>query len=78
MEKELTENNRFYPLPSELQRGEFLEHLFTPVSGNLALTSYLAEALQQVAQVYQQDSAEERSEARKLAFWMTSLCLILF
>ena len=63
LEKELTENNRFYPLPSELQRGEFLEHLFTPVSGNLALTSYLAEALQQVAQVYQQDSAEERSEA---------------
>ena len=63
LEKELTENNRFYPLPSELQRGEFLEHLFTPVSGNLALTSYLAKALQQVAQVYQQDSAEERSEA---------------
>ena len=63
LEKELTENNRFYPLPSELRRDDFLEHLFTPVSGNLALTTYLAEALQQVAQVYQQDSAEERSEA---------------
>ena len=63
LEKDLTENNRFYPLPSELQRGEFLEHLFTPVNGNLALTTYLAEALQQVAQVYQQNSAEERNEA---------------
>lgn len=63
LEKELTESNRFYPLPSELQRGEYLEHIFTPVSGNLALTSYLAEALQQVAQVYQQDSAEEHNDA---------------
>ena len=63
LEKELTKNNRFYPLPSELQRGEFLEHLFTPASGNLALTSYLTEALQQVAQVYQQDTPEQRDDA---------------
>ena len=63
LEKELAENNRFYPLPSELQRDEFLEHLFTPVDGNQDLTSYLSEALQQVAQIYQQDSAEQRSEA---------------
>lgn len=63
LEKELTENNRFYPLPSELQKNGVLEHLFTPVNGNLALTSYLAEALQEVAKIYQQDSDEVRSEA---------------
>lgn len=63
LEKELTENNRFFPLPSELQKDSFIEHLFTPVSGNLALTTYLSEALQEVAKIYQQDSDEEREEA---------------
>ena len=55
LEKELTENNRFYPLPSELQQDEFLTHLFTPVSGNPTLVNYLGKALQQVASIYQQN-----------------------
>ena len=54
LEKELAENNRFYPLPSELQTDEVLTHLFTPISTNLALTEYLSKALQQVAGIYQQ------------------------
>ena len=55
LEKELTENNRFYPLPSELQQDEFLTHLFTPVSTNPTLVNYLGKALQQVASIYQQN-----------------------
>ena len=35
LEKELTRNNRFYPLPGELGKDEFLTRLFTPLSGNL-------------------------------------------
>ena len=63
LEKELTKNNRFYPLPSELKQDDFLNHLFTPVNGNLALTTYLAEALQQVATIYQKDTEEEKRQA---------------
>ena len=37
LEKELTRNNRFYPLPGELGKDEFLTRLFTPLSGNLNL-----------------------------------------
>lgn len=55
VEKELTENNRFYPLPSELQQDEFLTHLFTPVNTNFALTEYMGKSLQQIAGVYQQN-----------------------
>ena len=59
LEKELTEKNRFYPLPSELQADEFLTHLFTPVSTNLGLTDYLSKALQQVAGIYQQSKESD-------------------
>lgn len=63
LEQELTTNNRFYPLPSELQQDEFLTHLFTPTDTNLALTTYLGKALQQVATIYQQDNEEKKNEA---------------
>ena len=63
LEKELTQNNRFYPLPSELKKDEFLGHLFSPVNGNLALCSYLSEVLQQVASIYQNEPEEEKNEA---------------
>ena len=53
LEEELTKNNRFYPLPSELQADEYLTHLFTPTRTNLELTEYLVEATQQVASIYQ-------------------------
>ena len=63
LEKELTQNNRFYPLPSELKKDEFLGHMFSPVNGNLALCSYLSEVLQQVASIYQNEPEEEKNEA---------------
>lgn len=52
LEKELTRNNRFYPLPGELGKDEFLTRLFTPLSGNLNLCIRLSETLQQVAGIY--------------------------
>ena len=60
LNKELTENNRFYPLPSELQRDGFLTVLFHPVSNNSELCNYLKTALQKVTDIYKD---EENSEA---------------
>lgn len=57
LEKELTRNNRFYPLPCELGKDEFLTRLFTPLSGNLNLCIRLSETLQQVAGIYQANTS---------------------
>lgn len=57
LEKELTRNNRFYPLPGELGKDEFLTRLFTPLSGNLNLCIRLSETLQQVAGIYQANTS---------------------
>lgn len=57
LEKELTRNNRFYPLPGELGKDEFLTRLFTPLSGNLNLCIRLSDTLQQVAGIYQANTS---------------------
>ena len=57
LEKELTRNNRFYPLPGELGKDEFLTRLFTPLSGNMNLCIRLSETLQQVASIYQANTS---------------------
>lgn len=57
LEKELTRNNRFYPLPGELGKDEFLTRLFTPLSGNLNLCIRLSETLQQVTSIYQANTS---------------------
>ena len=57
LEKELTRNTRFYPLPGELGKDEFLTRLFTPLSGNLNLCIRLSETLQQVAGIYQANTS---------------------
>ena len=57
LEKELTRSNRFYPLPGELGKDEFLTRLFTPLSGNLNLCIRLSETLQQVAGIYQANTS---------------------
>ena len=57
LEKELTRNNRFYPLPGELGKDEFLTRLFTPLTGNLNLCIRLSETLQQVAGIYQANTS---------------------
>lgn len=63
LERELTQDNRFYPLPSELKKDEHLSRLFTPKEGNQALVAYLLEALQQVANIYQNDTEDEDKDA---------------
>ena len=62
LEKELTKNNRFYPLPSELQRDEFLSHLFQPIEGNAPLVKYLTKALEEVASIYRNEEEKAKSE----------------
>lgn len=62
LEKELTKNNRFYPLPSELQRDEFLTHLFQPIEGNAPLVKYLTKALEEVASIYRNEDEKAKSE----------------
>ncbi len=64
LEKELTKNNRFYPLPSELSQGEFLTKLFRPTEGNANLCLFLIEVLKDVTTLYRTD--EERPETDAL------------
>lgn len=56
LNRELTERNRFYPLPSELQADELLTRLFTPISGNLSLCTYLESALEHITSIYREDT----------------------
>lgn len=55
LEKQLTRDNRFFPLPSELKQDIFLEQIFTPKTGISALCQYLTEMLREVAVLYQQE-----------------------
>lgn len=57
LEQNLTRDNRFYPLPSELKQDNVLELLFTPRRNNLDLCSMLSKALKEVAVIYQQQAA---------------------
>lgn len=59
LEKQLTKDNRFYPLPSELKKDAFLEQIFTPQNGIAALCRYLTEQLREVAVIYRQEKDEE-------------------
>ena len=63
LERELTEKNRFYPLPSELQADEFLTHLFAPITGNVALIQYLSRAMEMVASIYRKENLAEEQDA---------------
>lgn len=54
LEKQLTKDNRFYPLPSELQQDAFLEQVFTPQYGASALCRYLTGLLHGIAVIYRQ------------------------
>lgn len=62
IQTELTEKNRFYPLPSELQKDDMLTILFTPTENNLGLCRMLSEALKQVAALHNRTTASS-SEA---------------
>lgn len=55
LEKQLTRDNRFFPLPSELKQDPFLEQVFTPQTGISALCQYLTDMLREVAVLYRQE-----------------------
>lgn len=55
LEKQLTRDNRFFPLPSELKQDTFLEQVFTPKTGISALCQYLTEMLREITVLYQQE-----------------------
>jgi len=59
LEKDLTEKNRFYPLPSELKQDDFLGMLFTPQLGNMDLCRYLSDALKEVATIYNKEKESD-------------------
>lgn len=62
LEKELTTNNRFYPLLTELQRDEFLSHIFQPIDRNAQLVKYLTQALEKVAGIYRKEDKSAEDE----------------
>lgn len=62
LEKQLTKDNRFYPLPSELKQDAFLEQIFTPQNGIAALCRYLTDILREVAVIYRQEHEEESED----------------
>lgn len=59
LEQSLTRDNRFYPLPSELERDGMLEILFTPVTTNSNLCQLITKALEKVALSYQQQKPSD-------------------
>ena len=59
LERQLTRDNRFYPLPSELKQDTFLEQVFTPQNGIAALCGYLTGLLREVAVLYRQEKDVE-------------------
>lgn len=61
LEQQLTRNNRFYPLPSELKTDPILELIFTPQTGTAALCRYLARLLRQATVIYRQEEDKEKS-----------------
>lgn len=61
LERQLTKDNRFYPLPSELKQDDFLEQVFTPQYGIAALCRYLTDLLREVSVIYRQEN-EDNSE----------------
>ncbi len=62
LEKQLTRDNRFYPLPSELQQDAFLEQLFTPQNGNAALCRQLTELIGSLSALYRKQADEAESD----------------
>ncbi len=62
LENELTQKNRFYPLPSELQRDKFLSQIFQPIETNQELVRYLTKALENVAVIYRKEEDEAKNE----------------
>ena len=61
--RQLTEKNRFYPTPAELQADDLLTTLFTPVEGISALCRYLMEALRLISALYRKPTDKPHEDA---------------
>lgn len=59
IEKELTQKNRFYPLPGELQKDDFLRLLFAPVDSLQSLCQYLTLLLKEISKLYRQEKESD-------------------
>lgn len=59
LEHDITSNNRFYPLPSELKLDPFLSKLFTPCFTLTELCNYLTELLKEVASIYREETTDK-------------------
>lgn len=57
--KELTRQNRFYPLPSELSADETLQDVFAPCLTNESLCAHLSELLKRIATLYRNRNGQE-------------------
>ena len=55
LERELTKTNRFYPLPSELKKDDFLTILFTPQSNIRELCYYLLRLIKSISILYRKE-----------------------
>ena len=62
LQRDLIKQNRFFPLPSELQQDEFTTTLFTPQHSHQALFEYLIQLLRLASRIYAPQIAEEESE----------------
>lgn len=56
IERQLTQSNRFYPLPSELKQDDFLSLLFTPCNGIKELCSYLVALIKEISIIYRKEA----------------------
>ena len=55
LERVLTKTNRFYPLPSELKKDDFLTILFTPQSNIRELCDYLLRLIKSISILYRKE-----------------------
>ena len=62
LEHQLTKNNRFYPLPSELKTDAVLEKIFTPQNGIKELCAYLTERIKDVSALYRTSPEEDTTD----------------
>ena len=62
LERRLTQDNRFYPLPSELKADAFLEQVFTPQNGIEALCAWLTERIKDVSVLYRKPQEEDEKD----------------
>lgn len=59
VERKITRDNHFYPLPSELGKDDFLCSLFTPCAGLEDICRYITGQLKQAASIYRKKQGEE-------------------